>query len=70
LAFGNWQVGGAMMVPGFIPKQAFEDELKSVVEQLDGWAHEYVDKLGKAQSTALLLKGSGEGTNSVLLLIP
>ncbi|CAM6129123.1 unnamed protein product [Calypogeia fissa] len=48
------------MVPDFIPKQAFQDELKLVMQQIDQWALDFTDRLGKSQSTALLLKGTGE----------
>lgn len=50
----------SMMMPGFIPKQAFHEELKLVVHQMDAWALEFIDGLEKSESTALLLKGTGE----------
>ncbi|KAG6541668.1 hypothetical protein Mapa_016933 [Marchantia paleacea] len=48
------------VVPGLSDKQAFREELDELAQTIGLWAADYTDGVEKCQSTALLLKGTGQ----------
>ncbi|BFI23349.1 kinetochore protein Spc25, animal type [Marchantia polymorpha subsp. ruderalis] len=48
------------VVPGLSDKQAFREELDELAQTIGLWAADYIDGVEKCQSTALLLKGTGQ----------